>query len=486
MNYKSYYDQFNENYNYILEYIKQLQEKLDLSIEMISTLKIKKDIGKLDNKFIEFFGNTGTNVKQVISSIDEFKDNHDVINDVNEKLENLKDNIKDIKIRYIKKYNVIVENTNKKINELKRIKDVNSEIAMKIQKIKELPNYVIQKNFAFNNKLGSLKNSKVINTINEIESINSLINTRIDISNDIFTLNDRIDKLENAINNLYNEIENKEIIIDKENRKKIDLIIDRCEKELELCEKTLLLHKKDKVDDYSTVELRIDKVQDRLTDTSIMYRSKCPLLVKRIKSAKEVYKKNDKLPLIALGISSLSLIDFVVGPVIIPGVMCGNMKLANRYPKFNKVIKGVNKVLARVIDAKEYENGYKLRTGVELNEDVASVSVLKSIAIHEGRELIVPLIYNAKSLFEKMRLAQLKENIAKGVNNTSNKIQTGAKNIKESVADNIKIKDTLTEISKMFKEFQQSKLSMDEFCKHNSISADDRIMLETFNRRVMG
>lgn len=476
--------EFTNGYDDIFKDLNELNNKLDTYTNNIDILKLKNDIDSIDNKFITLFDNTGKKVNELICQINKFKEEYgamcfpqDALS-VDKKFNDLKNIIKEIKLKYIEKYNSIVNVVNNKIQNLT---DIDREKSSKLKEIKTFPIYTVSRTFAFNNKLKNIKSVKVISVIKEIEKIHNLI----DDNSDVLVMDNQINKLENAINNLYHEIENKEIIMDKESRKKINLIIDKCEKELDVYEKKLALYEKNKLG-YNTLKSKLDNVQQKLIDTSIIYRSKCPLLVKKVKSAKDVYNKNDKLPLMALGLSSLSLIDFVVGPVIIPAVMCGNMKLANKYPKFNKVIKGVNKVLARVIDAKEYKEGYKLHTGVELNEEVASVSVLKSIAIHEGREWVVPLVYNARNLFEKMKLSKLKENISKGINSTSNKIKTSAKNIKEVVKDNVKIKDTLVEISRMFKEFQQSRLSMNEFCKRNNISIDDRIMLETFNKRVMG
>jgi len=491
---------FNNEYEQIVEKLKQIQDRFDSSIEVIDILKLKSSINAINRDFISFFGNTGKNVSALIDAINKFNDSQSNAklsidaSIIDEKITFVKNTIKDIKIRYIKKYNAIIEDTNKKIDKLQMSTNIDSTTIEKVQNLQKLSTYEVPKNFAFNNQLKNIKNRKLIETI---ELINKLNNPNVSkpTNANIFDLESKIENLNATIDNLNEQINRLEtpIIKDKETRGNINKIISKCEDEIDNCRRYLDLYKNDNNDKYNSTILKINELDKKMIDVSILYRSKCPLLVKRVKSAKDLYKKNEKLPLIASGLAGLSLIDFVVGPIIVPAIMCGNLMLARKNSKFSNIVNGINKVLARFIDAKKTENGYILHTGVELNEATASASILKTIAVSEGREWITPLVNSAKNLFEKIKLAKLKENISKGISSTKehivnakDSVKTGVREIKDKVSSSTKIRENLVEIKEMIKEFQKSKLSLDDFCQQNNVSANDRIMLEKLNGRIRG
>ena len=480
-------EKFNKNYQLIVEKIEDVQDKFDTSVEIIDILKLKSGIVRIDNEFIKLFGNTGKNVNTLIDKINNFSNfkfsmSTDI---VNEKINFVKNAIKELKLRYIKKYNAIVESTNNKIEVLRNKLD--EETINKFQALKQLPVYEIPKNFAFNNKLKSVKNAKLIDNIKMIDKFNNMDTIKSSNVNNIFDLDKKIDELSNSIQDIENRLNNEEsIITNKMTRKEITEKINKCEDEFDTYKEYIELYKDENRDKYNNTKLKINWLEKKIIDISIAYRSKCPFLVKRVKSAKDLYKKNEKLPLIASGLAGLSLIDFAIGPVIVPAIMCGNLMLLRKNAKFSTTLNGINKVLAKLIDAKKYGDGYILHTGVELNEVTASAAILKSIAINEGREWIAPLVYSAKNLFEKMKIMKLKESVSKGINKAKDKINTGIENVNEKISSSTKVRDTLVEIKELFKEFQKSKLSIDEFCLQNNISVGDKAMLEKINKKVMG
>jgi len=164
--------------------------------------------------------------------------------------------------------------------------------------------------------LKNIKNRKLIETI---ELINKLNNPNVSkpTNANIFDLESKIENLNATIDNLNEQINRLEtpIIKDKETRGNINKIISKCEDEIDNCRRYLDLYKNDNNDKYNSTILKINELDKKMIDVSILYRSKCPLLVKRVKSAK------DLLPLIASGLAGLSLIDFVVGPIIVPAIM---------------------------------------------------------------------------------------------------------------------------------------------------------------------
>ena len=432
--------EFNNNCDLMTKEVEKVQDKLSTTTEDVEVLHIKKDFKRIDNKFIELFDNTGKKVKSLIEQIKQYKDEAQASMDIimiEEKIDSLKKSIRDAKLLYIEKYNKIVEDINKKIIELKKNINVDEKNVNKIDNLKELPIYFPSKSFAFNNKLGSVDTSKLIKNINAVDSYSvdnhetkALVEVKDNKENDkkVIDLENKINELGVNADRLNEQLKKvKKIITVKETRKNVDKIIDKFENEFETCEKYLELYKdKDKAR-YNELKKKMDELQNKLVDLSVTYRSKCPLLVKKTKSAKGLYRKHKKLPLVASGLASLSLIDFVVGPIIIPAIMCGNMMLVRKNPEFHNP----NKVLASVIDAKKYEDGYKLHNGIKINEETASVAVLKAIAVTETKEFIASLVYSARKLFEKMKLVRLKENIvSKMASKKKKEIDSNAKSRK--------------------------------------------------------
>ena len=396
--------EFNSHYDEVSDELKKVQNKFVIAKNDKDILKIKSDINRIDNKFIKFFDNTGKKINDLIDEINKLGNSDNGLStSIQEKIILLKNTIKNLKLKYVENYNRIVETTNKKITELKKLTNIDEEILSRLHNLEILPIYVVPKNFAFNNKLKNIRNDRIIKNIAVVEQFSNVSdsNNKIDWERKIDQLSGNVSKLDESMK------KNEKIISDKETRENIDKIIDKFEDEYEVCEKYLELYRDQDKIKYNALRHKMDILQKKLVDVAITYRSKCPLLVKKVKSAKDLYKKHDKLPLMASGLASLSLIDFVVGPIIIPAIMCGNLMLAKKYPEFHNT----NKVLASLIDAKEYDDGYKLHSGIKLSEESASMAILKSIALVEGREFIVPLVSNAKKLFEKIKLSKLKKNI---------------------------------------------------------------------------
>jgi len=123
---------FNNEYEQIVEKLKQIQDRFDSSIEVIDILKLKSSINAINRDFISFFGNTGKNVSALIDAINKFNDSQSNAklsidaSIIDEKITFVKNTIKDIKIRYIKKYNAIIEDTNKKIDKLQMSTNIDS------------------------------------------------------------------------------------------------------------------------------------------------------------------------------------------------------------------------------------------------------------------------------------------------------------------------------------------------------------------------
>ena len=394
---------FNKTCDEIIKMSDEVLEKIKTINDDKEFLIIKNDFGRIDEKFTKSFGNSGEEVNKLVTTISEYQlanpgvefsmSNFEIIH----KLNLVKEKIKDAKIRYIGRYNLIIHNFNSKIEELyKNIKEKNDSVVHK------MPIYEVQRSFAFNDKMKEVKNFQLTKVIDKMDSVSKVEQPKVV---KMEPLDERINHLNSVIISFLKELQKQgKIIRDKETRNNIDGIFDKCYGELDELEKEV---NKSSIKINNNRKIRINECRNKLDDVSILYRSKCPLLVKKTKSAKELYKKHEKTPLVASGLSSLSMIDFVVGPIIIPAVMCGNMILAKK----NKAINDTTKVLARVIDAKECEYGYKLHTGLLLNEHTASLSLLKSIAVCEVREWIAPLVNEAKRLFQKMKNKRHKKDI---------------------------------------------------------------------------
>ena len=153
----------------------------------------------------------------------------------------------------------------------------------------------------------------------------------------------------------------------------------------------------------------------------MMYRQKCPFLVKKAKSAKNFCKKHKKAILISAGLASLILIHATVGPVIGPALIQGNLMLGAKIPMLRPLFKPINLALAQLVGAKEVvlANGarvFQLLNGQIINPSCAAVSLLKGAGLVLGGStamLGAPLLLTIKGLTTKMKKHELNNKLSK-------------------------------------------------------------------------
>lgn len=290
---------------------------------------------------------------------------------------------------------------------------------------------------------------------------------------DIYSvLNGEIDGLENALTSLEEQVESLEKPIDKDDRKKIDSIVKHIESEVKRLEKLLEQYKEKDSEKYNFTMNRLNNVNERLDKLGKNYRSKCPLMVKAVKDAKNFYKKHKKVILIVAGLSALAL---VAHQVLIPAIMHGNIMIAYSSPALRPFIKFCDKILGGMIGATlDVEGIWTLANGVAINPSVAATSLLKGLAISgvASTALVAPLVVAIKKLVEKMKTTELKmklteekDKLAEKVKTNKDKISGKIKEGKDKFAnknDNKKAdKDAVGRMASLFKEYRNSFKSLD-------------------------
>lgn len=313
---------------------------------------------------------------------------------------------------------------------------------------------------------------------------------------DIFSiLNGTIDGIEKSLETLENEVESlSKPIKDKDTRKRIDRSLVAIEKEIKDVEETLEKYKEEDPDKYQEASDRLTGLKDRLGKLGKNYRSKCPFLVRTVKSAKNFFKNHKKMCLVIAGLAAIALIHATVGPILIPAIMHGNIMLAATVPALRGFVTFVNNILGGMIGATLNPLGqWILANGAIINPAVASTSLLKGLAISGlgSAVLLTPMIaaivMAVKKLMKKMKNSEFKfnfgekfqngkENLREKFQNGRNKITNKFKKKKKNKSD----KEFLSEIRTLLNDFKESGLSFDEYCAENELSDSQKIILQSF------
>jgi len=297
---------------------------------------------------------------------------------------------------------------------------------------------------------------------------------------DIFALlNGEIDGLESALTNLEEQVEKLDKPIKKDARKDIDRIVKHLEKEIARLSNLVEHYKEENEDKYNSSVERLNGLKDRLDKVEKKYRSKCPLMVKTVKSAKNFFKKHKKVCLIVAGLSAMALVSY---HVLIPAIMHGNIMISGTTPALRPFMKFTNGILGGMIGAeKKLSDGvmcWFLANGVRINPSCASSSLLKGLAISgvNSTLLVAPLVVAIKKLVEKMKTTELKqklsESLEKGketIKNTTDKAKQKVKNVKPVMPKNY---------DKLCNEFMNSEMSLEEFCKEKELNEKEKEIIE--------
>lgn len=277
-------------------------------------------------------------------------------------------------------------------------------------------------------KLDNVQYNNLNNKMNEIEEVINragykLLDPEMVLSGDTFSLiNGNIDRLEDEIIILENRVnELQKPIKDRKVKKEIDNTIANLEREIKVIRSILKDHKDEDEDKYQASVDRLNQLEDRLSQVGKKYRSKCPLRVKSVKSAKAFYKKHKKPILIAAGIAALA-VELAVGPVIIPAIIKGNLLLKDKLPFGKSAFVGINNVLAGLINAKSKagiiikSSGEVINIGKNVN---LCTSLLKGVALSGlgTAAIVAPVVGSIKALMEKMKQKELKKQMSHPQNN---------------------------------------------------------------------
>jgi len=282
---------------------------------------------------------------------------------------------------------------------------------------------------------------------------------------DIFAfLNSNIDVLNDEVNDLDVTIEKlPKPITDKETRKKIDMTIKYLETKYNKYLNILKECKIDNLEKYNEIKEKLDKVGNDLEKVGKKYRSKSPILVRTVKSAKHFFKKHKKEALIIAGLSAMVLI--LGHSVIIPAIMHGNIMIGA-----SRTSKGI----------------WYLSNGVRLNSSLASASLLKGLA-YSGlgnavllSPVIAGVVISIKNLIGKIKNVELKQNLKENndINEEDDK-KDKSKDNKKNLEDLVS-KDML----KLFKKYKKSGLELKVFAINNKLTEKEIQILMTLDEMI--
>lgn len=348
------------------------------------------------------------------------------------------------------------------------------------------------------NKNGKLNLDQYNNLKKELENIKTLVKSLNDKLRDpgmikdvdIFSILDgEIDGLEKALDTLETMIESSDKKIKRAQRKEIDKNIKHLETEHKRLTKLAEQYKESNPEKYNKTIERLNNVDSRLNTLKKDYRKKCPLLVRGIKSAKEFYKKHKKIILIAAGLTAFALIAH---HVLIPAIIHGNMQIWQWAPESRDTIEFLNKLLGRIGGLTHSGNAWFTASGVMLNGTVATSSLLKGLAIsgiNTVALVVPPLIIAIKELMKKMNMAELKAKLQEEQKKAAEKIKNKANEAKEKSKEK-KVKNkanssskkadklTIEELAKLFKEYRNSGLSLEEFVEQMELTEEEKQVLQ--------
>lgn len=222
---------------------------------------------------------------------------------------------------------------------------------------------------------------------------NYLDELMIEVEKDINTLNSIVNLLEKPVRN-------------EKKKEKVEFLVSKIKTNIKHIQ--ILMSKSGKNDLKNDLKHQ-EEIFENVCRT---YNGKCPLLVKKVKSASSVYKKYKKECLEISGLSSFSLLN---NPVLIPTIMHGNEVLQQRIPSLKSFTNLVNNVLGGVINARRNENGeWLLSNGYKIGPTVACTSLLKNMALSNSKLVSASHIQNIKNLMTKMQIKRNKEVSKKG------------------------------------------------------------------------
>ena len=306
-----------ENNN--IEISKLIKEKNDLQEmnEKMLNMLTEKEIE--NEELMENFDNYKTNIK------DEIKNYLDMIKELQEKSEiyenhiQKKENFEEKLEEMIKEYNSYKERMEKSLNDyIKKEEDLNLELENKENCIQNLKNDI--QNLEFENiQLQNQKEEKEIINDKELANIDIIISENEKLKNEIFSLQEKLGKIEEkseiAISNLENEIKilNQDLEYNKknntkikaENTKEINMLkneINKCNKDLnnqikkseeikrqdeELKEKIIILQNK--------LDKKTKEMQDINDSAKILIENKEELIKKYEEKIEEINKDKNLL-----------------------------------------------------------------------------------------------------------------------------------------------------------------------------------------------
>lgn len=306
---------------------------------------------------------------------------------------------------------------------------------------------------------------------------------RYDIRKDDTEKNDileRIKSIKQCIYDLEKMIDALNMpVIDKEIKKKIELEIERLQTEIKALRLSCEKFNEDE-DKYMMATVQIDKLESQLNKVSKKYREKCPLLVKSIKPAKDIYKNHKKTVLIASGLVSLALVHATIGPILGPAIIHGNLMLMNKIPSLRVPLNASNMAIAKLIGAREVmlegRSAWQLSNGTIINPTCGAVSLLKGVSIIgiSNAAIVAPIMIMIKELISKIKKVDLKSRIY-------NKYKEENINSKKK-----EDKEFLERMKELLIEYKKSNLSLDDFAKKYKLSERDKSILGVYDSKKTG
>ena len=312
---------------------------------------------------------------------------------------------------------------------------------------------------------------------------------------DIFAfLNSEIDVFDEDIEQLLSEVDKLgKPIKNKEDRKRIDLYVKRLENDIKNLETQLEMYKDRDPEKYKSTKERLEKSKEKLEKVGKKYRSKCPLRVKSVKSAKNFFKKHKKAALIIAGLAAMALL---YGQVIIPAIMYGNILMGSAVPALSSFTGFTNNILGGIIGAREVaHNMWMLSVGKMVNSTVATTSFLKGLALSGAGSaaLVAPIIIAIKKLNLKMNLPENVKKISNFFGEIPTRIKESSNKRKEKRAQNGKKMPTISDrkqqfadmrrilrLEQLLNKYQKSTLRFDLFCMDVNLSAEMKKQLEEY------
>lgn len=346
------------------------------------------------------------------------------------------------------------------------------------------------------NNIDSNQYDTLMNKLSEIEKKLDEVNKNIKhpemIKNaDKFAiLNEGINKLDIGLNDLDSIVKSTDKFTNKEDREDINNKINELQNEIERLENVLEYYRDKDEEKYNSILEDLNKLKTKLNDINGEYKKKCPLRVRVVKGTKNFFKKHKKICLIIAGLAAMSL---VLSPVLIPAIMHGNIMIAGTTPALRPFIKFTNNILGGIIGATKDSVGlWTLKNGVCINPSCAASSLLKGLTISGvssapyvatvATPVIATLVIAIKKLLDKMKNVELKQKLSEGLGkskevfvNTTDKAKEKIRDIKSSVPKNY---------DKLCKEYINSEMSLEEFCKENELTEKEKEIIELKARLI--